>query len=819
VVEGAAQAEPEAAAPVVLGGLERLVAWGRKNSLWPFGFGLSCCFVEMATSLTPRYDIARFGAEVLRISPREADVMIVAGTVFRKMAPTVLQLYEQMMEPRWVISMGSCANSGGMYDVYSVVQGVDSFLPVDVYVEGCPPAPTALMEGLLLLNAQVQLERRPLSWVVGEQTVRKPAGVSLRDLKRPWRRTEGELAPPTDSGVPAPDEGPEVGPSSPASRAPAPPQPAQTTPRGPAAPPVLSAVERELRQRFPGVPFCSQITADGIPTLWLPEHCLADVLRYVKTETRRPFASLYDLGAIDERFRDSRDGQPEADFSVYYHLVSYARNADLRLKVALKGDRPAIDSVTGLWPCADWYEREVWDMFGIDVRGHPHLARLLSPPWWEGHPLRKEAPSRGTELGPFTMARDDFDRWQEDLRFKPGEWGLPRTEDEPTLMYLNIGPQHGATHGPFRVVVGLRDEEIVHCVPDIGFHHRGAEKMSERQTWHTFIPYTDRIDYLSGVMNNLPWVLTVERLCGIEVPDRAQVIRVMLAELFRVASHLVYYGTFAQDIGALSPVFYMFEDRERLFDAVIAPICGARMHPNWFRIGGVADDLPDGWEGPVREFLDYLPERLDEYDRLVLDNRILKARTVGVGQISAADAVEWGLTGPNLRAAGLPWDWRKQRPYSHYDWFDFDVPIGTTGDSYDRVAVHVEEMRQSLRIVRQCLDVMPNGPYKAYHPQATPPAKEPRTMHDIETLITHFLGVSWGPVVPPGEACIYTEGSKGQYSYYAVSDGGTSAYRTKIRTPSFPHLQVLPLLARGFEIADLVTILGSLDFVMGDVDR
>ncbi len=203
-----------------------------------------------------------------------------------------------------------------------------------------------------------------------------------------------------------------------------------------------------------------------------------------------------------------------------------------------------------------------------------------------------------------------------------------------------------------------------------------------------------------------------------------------------------------------------------------------------------------------------------------MDNRIVKARMVGVSPISVEDAVAWGLTGPMLRAAGLPWDWRKQRPYSHYDWFDFDIPVGTTGDCYDRAAVHIEEMRQSLRIMRQVADALPDeGPYKAYHPLTTPPMKEPYTMHDIESLITHFLGVTWGPVVPPGEASIYTEGTKGQYSYYTISDGGNTAYRVKIRTASFPHLQVLPKLCIGYEIADLVTVLGSIDFVMADVDR
>ena len=587
-----------------------------------------------------------------------------------------------------------------------------------------------------------------------------------------------------------------------------------------AAPGAAAAdVLAELRARFPGAELTVQPTADGIPTAWLPQDLLPEALGYLKDEAERPFKSLYDLGAVDERYRAHRAGLPPADFSVFYHLVSYGRNADLRLKVALTGETPAVASITPLWPAAGWYEREVWDMFGIHVTGHPDLRRILTPPWWQGHPLRKEHPARGTEYGPFEVSEEQYQDWMDDLRFEPERWGLPSAADDPTLMYLNIGPQHGATHGPFRVIVGLRDEEIVHCLPDIGFHHRGAEKISERQTWHRFIPYTDRIDYLSGVGNNFPWVLTVEKLCGIDVPDRAQVVRVMLAEFYRIASHLVFYGTFAQDVGALSPVFYTFEDRERIFDDIIGPICGARMHPNWFRIGGVAQDLPDGWEQGVRDYLDYLPARLDEYDRLIMDNRILKARTVGVGPISVEDAVEWGVTGANLRAAGYPWDWRKQRPYSHYDWFDFDVPVGTTGDSYDRIAVRVEEMRQSLRIIRQCVDDMPDGPYKSHHPLATPPSKEPDTMHDIETLITHFLGVTWGPVVPPGEACVYTEGSKGQYSYYAISDGENTSYRTKIRTPSFAHLQALPVLSRGFEIADLVTILGSIDFVMGDCDR
>ena len=567
----------------------------------------------------------------------------------------------------------------------------------------------------------------------------------------------------------------------------------------------------ELEGHFPDVQFVRQQTRDDIPTVWVPRDALAPILGHLRRGVPRPFRTLYDLAGIDERIRSDRGDRPESDFTVVYHLLSYERNEDVRLKVPLIGEHPSIPTITGLWPSANWYERELWDMFGVTVEGHPDLRRILMPPWWEGHPLRKDHPSRATEMGTFSLPPGDDLLYQEALEAPSGTAPGSRT------MFLNLGPQHPGTHGPLRVLLHLQDELIVDAIPDIGFHHRGAEKMGERQTWHTYIPYTDRVDYLSGVLNNLPYLLSVERLAGIEVPPRAQVIRVMMSELFRISSHLVWYGTFAQDLGAITPVFYTFGDRERLMDIVQA-VTGGRMHPSWFRIGGVAQDLPEGWQDLVRDFLDYLPPRLREYDRLVMESRVVKARTVGVGEIDKDTAIEWGVTGPNLRACGFEWDLRKKRPYSGYDRFSFDVPTAGRGDCYGRAQVRVEEIRQSLKVIRQCLDNMPPGDHKASHVWATPPGHS-RTLHDIETLIDHFLEVSWGMVIPPGEALIPIESSKGNYGYYLVSDGGVSSYRTRIRTPSFPHLQVLPLLCRGLEIPDLIAILGSLDFVMGDVDR
>ena len=560
-----------------------------------------------------------------------------------------------------------------------------------------------------------------------------------------------------------------------------------------------------------------QVTPDGIDTLWVPRERLHQTLSYFKNGIDLPYKMLYDLTAIDERERTHREGQPVSDFTAVYHLYSFDRNSYLRIKTALREDNLQLDSITDIWPAANWYEREAWDMFGIRFQGHPHLERILMPRTWVGHPLRKDHPARATEMGPFSLPLQKEQKEQEALRFRPEEWGFRTSHDGSDFLFLNLGPQHPGTHGVLRIIVQLDGEQIVHVVPEIGFHHRGAEKMGERQSWHSYIPYTDRIDYLSGVVNNLAYLTSLETLAGIEAPPRAQVIRVMLTELFRIINHLVWYGTFAQDLGQMSPVFYTFNDRERAL-SIIESICGARMHPNWFRIGGVAQDLPKGWETLVLDFIRYLPPRLHEYDHEVLRNRIFQKRTKGVGALGAAEAIEWGVTGPILRASGVPWDFRKKRPYSAYDQFQFDIPTAVHGDCYDRAVVRVEEMRQSLRIIEQCVRHMPPGPYQSDHPLATPPLKD-RTMHDIETLITHFLNVSWGPVIPPGECMVPTEASKGNNGYYLVSDGGTVSYRTRIRTPSFAHLQTLPLLTRGRMIPDLLAVLGAMDYVLADVDR
>jgi NADH-quinone oxidoreductase subunit C/D len=566
----------------------------------------------------------------------------------------------------------------------------------------------------------------------------------------------------------------------------------------------------------PSLELDSQVTQDGIRTVWLHPGRLIGFCTTLKHDPAQSFAILLDITAVDERERRTSPHHRAEDFTLVYHFVCPQDAEELRVKVPLRADALRAPSLSALWPNANWYEREVWDMFGVTFEGHPDLRRILMPESWQGHPLQKDHFSRATEHGPFEMSDAALQAELASMQTLPVTAGMVNEDDSDTMI-LNLGPNHPSLHGVLRLVVKLKGEEIVDVLPEIGFHHRGAEKIGERQSWHSFIPYTDRIDYVAGVMNNLPYVLAVEKLAGIAVPDRAQTIRVMLAELFRIISHLVFFGTMVQDVGQLSPVFYAFTDRERALE-VIETICGFRMHPAWFRIGGVAGDLPSGWDDMIRDLIRYLQKRLRDYEPMVMRNRIFKARTIGIGEYTADEAVEWGVTGPGLRACGVALDWRKARPYSGYEQFRFDVPTANRSDCYNRVRLRLDEIWESLRIIAQCVEDMPPGPIQARHPLAMP---QPRAdmLKDIDTLIPHFLNASWGAVIPAGEAAVTIEAAKGLNTYALISDGGTGPYRVRIRTPSFAHLQTIPMLCRGVYLADLIAIIGSIDFVMADVDR
>ncbi len=553
--------------------LEDLINWGRANSLWPMPMGISCCAIEMMATVGPKFDMSRFGSEVLRFSPRQADLMIVAGTLTYKMAPVVRRVYEQMMEPKWVIAMGTCLCTGGMFDSYPVVQGLDHILPVDVYVPGCPPRPEALMQALFTVQKKI-------------------------------KRSHG-------------------------------------------------------------------------------------------------------LNPI------SRSDEP--------------------VKLSL-----------------------------------PKLST----------PIQKK--------------------------------------HNDTLI-LNMGPQHPSTHGVLRMILEIDGETVIQCIPDIGFLHRGFEKIAENKRFHQFIPYTDRLDYLAPLSNNVSYAMAVEKLFGIELPKRAQYVRVIACELARISSHLLALGTYALDVGAGTVFFHTFDEREKIYD-LIEKLAGHRFTTSYTRIGGVARDASKEFITELQAFLKQLPATLDDMEHLLTNNRIWIDRTSGVGAISQKLALQYGISGPNLRATGINWDLRKNMPYLAYSDFDFKVPLGDNGDAYDRYLVRQLEMRESIKILEQAINNLPTGPVNADVPEVVIPTKD-QVYTQMEALIWHFKIISEGFKAPVGQIYSAIENPKGEFGFFIKSDGGNKPVRTRIHSPSYRSVQIIPELVKGKLIADVVTTIASLDPVLGEIDR
>jgi NADH-quinone oxidoreductase subunit D len=404
-----------------------------------------------------------------------------------------------------------------------------------------------------------------------------------------------------------------------------------------------------------------------------------------------------------------------------------------------------------------------------------------------------------------------------DLKPMPDSGAVAALPGDYKTYHINVGPQHPATHGVLRLILEMDGEVVERCDPHIGLLHRGTEKLIEYKTYLQALPYFDRLDYVAPMSQEHAFALATEKLMGITAPPRAQHIRVLFAEISRIANHLLNLGAFAMDVGALTPILWGFEEREKLME-FYERVCGARLHANYFRPGGVHQDLPPGLTDEIYGFCEAFPKFIDDFSGLVVENRIFKQRTVDIGPMTPQDALDWGMTGPMLRATGVAWDLRKSQPYEIYDQLDFDIPVGKTGDCWDRYQVRVEEMRQSVRIIRQVLDRLPPGPVMVDNRKVAPPPRA-EMKQSMEALIHHFKLFTEGYHVPEGETYTAVEAPKGEFAVYLVSDGSNRPYRCKIRAPGFAFLQAADFIGKGYMLADVVAIIGSMDIVFGEIDR
>jgi NADH dehydrogenase I D subunit len=512
-------------------------------------------------------------------------------------------------------------------------------------------------------------------------------------------------------------------------------------------------------------------------------------------------------------------------FVAVWQLYSLKHHRRLRLKAPLSDQAPAVDSVASVWRAADWHERETYDLFGIQFNGHPEMRRILLPHDWVGHPLRKDYPLGGEPVQ-FTVNPDDpalahIGEQTMDAPTKESD-APPWFSGRDDTMIINMGPQHPATHGVLRVVVELEGERIVNAAPDIGHLHSGFEKTAEHRTYQQFAAYPSRMDYVSGMSNDLSYILAVEKLMQAEVPPRANVIRVILLELQRLAAHLIWIGTQTLDLsGTIHALLqYAFREREMILD-LLEMVCGARITPSYFTTGGLRWDVPPAFPGKVREFVDWFDKRLPEYETMLTNNPVYRSRLEDVAVITTEDAIALGCTGPMLRGCGVGYDVRKYAPYCGYEEYQFEVPTQPSGDAYARYKVRLAEMGQSLYIIRQGLEKLQKigaGPVKDPNRKISlPPREELET--SMEAVIHHFKLVTEGFLPPVGEVYSSVENPKGELGFYLVSDGGPRPYRCKIRGPSFSNISAIRVMAPGSMFSDMVAMIGSIDITLGEVDR
>ncbi len=570
---------------------------------------------------------------------------------------------------------------------------------------------------------------------------------------------------------------------------------------------ILPAEASVLERRLPGKFWVEPRPSSDIPTIGVQPSALVEVARFLRDDPSTAFDLLLDLVAVDRSRLTGplapRDGKR---FQASYVLYSTKRNQHLRLRANVPESEPSLPSLVSVWPAVNWFEREAWDLMGIRFDGHPNLKRLLTHNGFVGHALRKDY-----QAGQRWLCTEE-DLLQTDLA---GQTDVP--EDVFETVTLNMGPSHPAMHGTLRTVLRLDGETIVAAESECGYLHRCFEKMSESHTYSQVIPYTDRLNYCSPMINGNGYARAVELMLGVEIPPRAKAVRTVLSEFSRIMDHLVCIGANLVDLGGLTNFWYAFQGREQIY-SLLEACCGARLTSSYARIGGLSNDVPVNFVEWCRTLVKSVGKQIDDVHVLVTNNRIIHKRLRGTGLVTRAQALAWGFTGPSLRASGVPYDVRKDKPYEWYGEVDFDVPIMTDGDNYARYLVRMEEMRQSLRIIEQVIAKLPGGPIVSDDYRVVLPPKE-MVYNEMEALIYHFKVVFEGIKVPAGEIYSSTEGGNGELGFSIVSDGSGSPYRVKVRPPCFPLFAAFEKIIIGGMMSDAVATIGLLNIIAGELDR